>query len=159
MDLADVYAAARRAREVARVRQVVALRAMLATGASQREAGRRLGVSQSAVSQQLSGARSLRDLDPALLVEAAGPVLTALAEEHGFGDVAVFGSTARGTAGPDSDVDLLVRSRGSASTFDLLRLRQTIEQVLDRPVDLVEADGLTAGLDDDVRRDARPVAT
>ena len=55
-------------------------------------------------------------------------------------ELSLFGSAARGEAGPDSDIDLLVRfEEGEAwSTLDLARLVIELEQLLGREVDLVE---------------------
>lgn len=53
MRLVAEYRDARREEEVARLRRTLALRAMVATGMSQRQIAEVLGVSQPAVSQQL----------------------------------------------------------------------------------------------------------
>jgi len=127
---------------------------MAATGMSQREIADALGVTQPAVSQQLKAARELDAVDPELLVEAAGPVLTALTAERGYSRLAVFGSLARGEATRDSDVDLLVQAPGGTSTFDFLRFRRLIEKVLGREVDLVSYGGLKPAVDNDIRREA-----
>ena len=56
MELVAEYLGARHNEEVARLRRVLALRAMVATGLSQREIAAALGISQPAVSQQLRAA-------------------------------------------------------------------------------------------------------
>lgn len=154
MSVIAEYREARRGEDIARLRRVLALRALLADGVSQREAADQLGVSQPAISQQLRSAPDLQQLDPATLLEAGAPVLKALAAQHGFARLAVFGSVARGEAGPSSDIDLLVEAPPGTSTFGLVRFQQLIERVLDRHVDLVEYGGLKVGLDDDIRREA-----
>lgn len=154
MTLVAEYRDARRGEDVARLRRVIALRAMVASGMSQREVAEALGVSQPAVSQQLRFAPDLEQVDPTTLLEAGAPVLKALAADHGFTRLAVFGSVARKEAGPDSDIDLLVRAPRGTSSFGLVRFQQLIENVLGRHVDLVEYGGLKAGLDDDIRREA-----
>src|SRR5688500_8378 len=100
MTLVAEYRDARREEDVARLRRVLALRAMLATGMSQRQIAEALGVSQPAVSQQLKFARELDTVHPQVLVDAAGPVLKALAADRGYSRLAVFGSLARRTASP-----------------------------------------------------------
>lgn len=154
MGLLAAYLAARRDEGVARLRRLLALRAMAATGMSQRQIAEELGVTQPAVSQQLKAARELDAVDPELLVQAAGPVLTALAAEWGYSRLAVFGSLARGQATRDSDIDLLVQAPEGTSTFDFLRFRRLIERVLGREVDLVSYGGLKPVVDDDIRREA-----
>ena len=154
MTLVAEYRDARRGEDVARLRRVIALRAMVASGMSQREVAEKLGVSQPAVSQQLRFAPDLGTLDPAVLLEAGAPVLKALAAENGFTRLAVFGSVARGEASADSDIDLLVRAPRGTSSFDLVRFQQLLEEVLGRHVDVVEYGGLKGFVDDDIRREA-----
>jgi uncharacterized protein len=149
-----VYRDAKRDEQIARLRRVLALRAMAATGMSQRQIAEALGVTQPAVSQQLRFGSELDAVHPEVLVEAAAPVLKALAAEHGYSRLAVFGSVARHEAGKDSDIDLLVEAPEGTSSFDFVRFKQLIERVLGREVDLVSYGGLQAKLDDDIRREA-----
>ena len=66
---------------------------------------------------------------------------------HGASHPRIFGSVARGTAGPDSDVDLLIDLEPDRTLFDLAALRADLEQLLGRRVDVVPA----AGLDGEAR--------
>lgn len=68
---------------------------MAATGMSQRQIADALGITQPAVSQQLRFAPELDGVHPEVLLEVAAPVLKALAAEHGYSRLAVFGSVAR----------------------------------------------------------------
>lgn len=154
MTLVAEYRDARREEEVARLRRSLSLRAMVATGMSQRQIADALDVSQPAVSQQLKSGNDLDGVHPQALLDAAGPVLKALAADLGFTRLAVFGSVARGTARPDSDIDLIVKSPPSTSSFELLRFKQLIEQVLGREIDLIDYGGLKPKVDDDIRREA-----
>lgn len=154
MALVAEYRGARRDEDVARLRRILALRAMVATGMSQRQIAKALGITQPAVSQQLKFTSGLNEVHPAVLLEAAAPILKALAAEHGYSRLAVFGSVARGAAGPASDVDLVVEAPVGTSSFDFLRFKRLIEQVLGREIDLVEYGGLKPNLDADIRRDA-----
>lgn len=154
MTLVAGYLAARRDEDVARLRRVIALRAMVASGMSQRQIAATLGVTQPAVSQQLKHAPELRQLDPVELLAAASTTLKSLAAERGFTKLAVFGSVARGQARRDSDIDLIVKTPPGTSTFDFIRFKHLVEQVLGREIDLIDYDGLKPGLDDDIRRDA-----
>lgn len=157
MGLLAEYRAARRDEDVARLRRVLALRAMAAAGMSQRQIAEAVGITQSAVSQQLKFAPELDSVHPEFLLEAAAPILSTLAAEHGYTRLAVFGSVARHQARPDSDIDLIVEAPAGTSSFDFIRFRQLIEQVLGREVDLVEYGGLKPKLDDDIRREAVPL--
>lgn len=67
-------------------------------------------------------------------------VLADLARRWRLSEVAVFGSTARGEDGPDSDLDLLITFEDDApwSLLDLATLKLELEEVSGRRVDLVE---------------------
>lgn len=127
---------------------------MVATGMTQRQIAEGLGVSQPAVSQQLKSGDQLDAVHAQVLLNAAGPALKALAADLGFKRLAVFGSVARGSAGPDSDIDLIVESPPGTSSLEFFRFKQLIEQVLGREVDLVDYGGLKPKIDDDIRREA-----
>lgn len=154
MTLLAEYRDAQREESSARLRRALALRAMVATGMSQRQVAEALGISQPAVSQQLKFAPALDGVHPEVLLDAAAPVLKSVAAEHGYSGLAVFGSVARHQARPDSDIDLLVTAPDGTSTFGFIRFKQLLEQILGREIDLVERGGLKPGLDDDIRRDA-----
>lgn len=154
MTLLAEYCAARRDEDVARLRRVLALRAMGAVGMSQRQIADAVGITQPAVSQQLRFAPELDGVHPEVLLEAAAPILRALAAERGYARLAVFGSVARHQARPDSDIDLIVEAPAGTSSFDFILFKQLIEQVLGRDVDLIDYGGLKPRLDDDIRREA-----
>ena len=88
-----------------------------ATGMSQQQVGDALGISQPAVSQQLRYAPDLEAVRPEELLDAAAPVLKALAAEYGYRRPTVFGSIARAEARQDSDIDLLVDVPPGTSSF------------------------------------------
>ena len=60
-----------------------------------------------------------------------------VAASHGARDVRVFGSRVRGTAGPDSDVDILVKLEAGRSLLDLIAIKQDLEDLLGCKVDVV----------------------
>jgi predicted nucleotidyltransferase len=76
-----------------------------------------------------------------------------VAAAHGASNIRVFGSVARGTAGPDSDIDLLVDFEPGRTLVDHVRLWRDLESLLGRTVDVVSAGGLT-DRDDDIRTDS-----
>lgn len=154
MTLLAEYRDARRDEDIARLRRVLALRAMGVSGMSQRQIAQALGITQPAVSQQLKFAPELDDVHPEVLLEAAAPILKALATERAYTRLAVFGSVARHQARQDSDIDLLVEAPEGTSSFGFIRFKQLIEQVLGREIDLVSYGGLKPKLDDDIRREA-----
>lgn len=72
-------------------------------------------------------------------LRAAKPLL----DRYGVARVGVFGSTARGEAGPDSDVDVLVEFAPQVLPgFGFFRLERDLIELFGRPVDLVTEDGL-----------------
>ncbi|HQR90978.1 MAG TPA: nucleotidyltransferase family protein, partial [Caulobacter sp.] len=73
-------------------------------------------------------------LDDALArLRAAKPLL----DHYGVQRVGVFGSTARGEAGPDSDVDVLVEFAPKVLPgFGVFRLERDLAALFERPVDL-----------------------
>lgn len=65
-----------------------------------------------------------------------------IAASHGAHNVRVFGSVARGEDDADSDIDFLVDADAASSTYDPTRIIVELERMLDRAVDVVEADSL-----------------
>jgi predicted nucleotidyltransferase len=152
MNLVMEYERATRDAEHARILRVLALRAMLAEGESQREVAKRFGVTQPAISYQVARERT-DGVRPSELVEAGGSVLRQVAANHGFTQLAMFGSAARGDDRPDSDLDLLVQPPANADLFDMLRLEETLARIAGRDIDLVSYHGLDPRLDQDILRD------
>ena len=82
-------------------------------------------------------------------------------EIEGFGvrRLALFGSVARNEAGPESDIDVLVEfDDRPIGLFEFLDLKQYLEGVLNRPVDLVDEDGLKRQLREGILKEAIPAA-
>ena len=79
------------------------------------------------------------------------------AAKHGASNVRLFGSTARGQDGPESDIDLLVHLTPGVGLFGLARLQRELEQVLGAPVDVVPDDGLKPDVRAAVERDLVPL--
>ena len=80
-----------------------------------------------------------------------------LASQHGASHVRVFGSLARGEAGPSSDIDLLVQMEEGRSLLDLIELSQELESVLQRKVDILTDDGLSPYLKERIQAEAIPL--
>jgi predicted nucleotidyltransferase/DNA-binding XRE family transcriptional regulator len=150
-------------------------RARVAAGLSQAELAARAGVTQSVISAYESEHRqpALRTL--AALIEAAdyelvidvrqqprrlsrlsGPVgqrvrrrrqdLIAAAAAHGVSNLRVFGSVARGTDRPDSDLDLLADLPPDMGLLGLGRVQAELEAIVGSQVDLVPASDLKSGV-------------
>ena len=80
-----------------------------------------------------------------------------LAGEHGARNVRVFGSAARGEAGPDSDIDFLVTMDSGRSLLDHVALVQDLEDLLDCKVHVVTEKALHWYIRDRVLTEARPL--
>lgn len=98
---------------------------------------------------------SARTLD----FEALKPRLADLCRKWGIAELSVFGSTARGDARPDSDVDLLYVADPAATDVSglafLTEAPAEFAEVLGRPVDLVPKEGLHRVIRDDVIAESR----
>lgn len=69
-------------------------------------------------------------------------VMPVLKKRYGVTRLALFGSTARDTAGPDSDVDILVAFDGVATTARYFGVQFFLEDELGCTVDLVSEKAL-----------------
>lgn len=69
--------------------------------------------------------------------------------------LSLFGSTARGDTGPDSDIDLLAAFDGARqlSLLDVIGIERQIAAFLGRPVDLIEEGTLKPRVKDRVERE------
>ena len=80
-----------------------------------------------------------------------------LASRHGAKNVRIFGSAARGEAGPESDVDFLVKMEDGRSLLDLSALVADLQDILGRKVDVVSEDGLYWLLRRKILKEAKPL--
>jgi hypothetical protein len=76
------------------------------------------------------------------------------AAKHGARNVCVFGSAARGTTGPKSDVDLLVEMEPGRSMLDFVGLWQELEDLLGFNVDLISEGGISPHLREQILSEA-----
>ena len=80
-----------------------------------------------------------------------------LAAKHGAHNVRIFGSAARGDAGPESDVDFLVEFEDGRSLLDLSGLWLDLEELLGRKVDVAQPQTLHWYIRDRVLKEAIPL--
>lgn len=74
--------------------------------------------------------------------------------KFGVESIALFGSVARGQAGPESDLDILVSYSRAPGLFGFLDLKEYLENLFGRPVDLVTVKALKIQLRDQILREA-----
>jgi predicted nucleotidyltransferase len=89
------------------------------------------------------------------LIEQQRHNLRTLAGSYGLRSIKVFGSMARGDAGPESDVDLLVETGPGISGFTLGALLMDAQDLLGRSVDIVTAAALHPAIRDKVLKEAQ----
>lgn len=91
------------------------------------------------------------------LVKEKRHAIIALAAKHGARNPRLFGSVARGEAGAESDIDLLVKMEEGRSLLDVSALAQDLQELLGLKVDVVSEDGLYWLLRRRILKEARPL--
>lgn len=91
------------------------------------------------------------------LLKARREEILQLARRHGVTHVRVFGSMARGDAGPKSDIDLLVEVGPDPSPWFPGGLVAELEALLGRRVQIITERGLDELLRDRVLEEAKPL--
>ena len=76
--------------------------------------------------------------------------LAQLCHQHGVTRLRIFGSAARDTVGPDSDVDLIADFGVPTGFFGLIRFEQALSELFGRPVDLLTERGLSPHIRDSI---------
>jgi uncharacterized protein len=79
-----------------------------------------------------------------------------IAARHGAYNIRVFGSVARGEAGPESDIDILIDVGPTTSSWFPAGLVLDLEDLLGRRVEVITEKALNPELRDHVLREAIP---
>jgi predicted nucleotidyltransferase len=80
-----------------------------------------------------------------------------IAANYGARNVRIFGSTIRGAAGSESDVDILVNLDADRSLLDQVGLKLELEELLGREVDVVVEGGISPYLEERILNEAVPL--
>lgn len=81
--------------------------------------------------------------------------IVALARQYRVRQIAVFGSLLRGRLSENSDIDFLVDFESDYSLRDHIRLTQGLQQLLGRPVEVVDRQALRSELRDTIVKEAQ----
>jgi len=75
-------------------------------------------------------------------LESLKKVIVPILEKHDVKRASIFGSSVTGDRSRGSDIDILVELKVGKSLFDLIRLKNHLEDELNTQVDLVTYDSL-----------------
>jgi uncharacterized protein len=91
------------------------------------------------------------------LIEKNKQEIMRIATRHGARNVRVFGSFARGEAGPQSDLDFLVEMAPQHTPFFPGGFMADMEELLHRKIDVVTEKGLHPIIREKVLKEATPL--
>ena len=80
-----------------------------------------------------------------------------IASNHKIKKIKVFGSVVRGDETSDSDIDFLVDCKDGCSLFDLIALKEELENLLGRKVDVVSEKSIHWTLKDKILNEAKEI--
>ncbi|KFD40977.1 DNA polymerase [Peptococcaceae bacterium SCADC1_2_3] len=80
-----------------------------------------------------------------------------IASQHGVNKVKIFGSALRGEETPESGIDLLVECKDECSLFDLIGLKQELEQMFGRKINIVTPNSIHWSLQESILREAQEI--
>lgn len=83
--------------------------------------------------------------------------LPLLRERYGVESLGLFGSYVRGEAGPDSDLDVLVRFHRTPGLIRYVELENYLSDLLGMRVDLVMAEALKPNIGQRVLAEVQPI--
>lgn len=77
-----------------------------------------------------------------------------LKERFSVDSLAIFGSVSKGPDGPDSDIDILIKFKTTPGLFGFIDLKQYLEAIFGRSIDLVTENALKKQLRDEILKEA-----
>jgi predicted nucleotidyltransferase len=124
-------------------------------------ARRTTGTATTAVKKNYSTTRTLGSAPRSALtlaeVRTVRREIFAAAARSGATNLRIFGSVARGEAGPNSDLDVLVDLQPGRSLLDLGSFLMDLQDLVGRKVDVVTEDSLHWYIRDRILQEAEPL--
>ena len=96
--------------------------------------------------------RASRSRRKVYTLDEMASIVVPIAQSYGAGRVMVFGSYAKGIAGPESDVDLLIEPGEITSYFRFATMATDMEKALGKEVDAISS-GCSSRFIDKIRKD------
>jgi len=93
-------------------------------------------------------------MEPDSLLEGHRDTILEIASKYGAQSIRVFGSRARGLSREESDLDLLITLESGRTLFDLIAIKQDLEDILQCNVDVVTEASLSPYIRDQVLTEA-----
>ena len=93
-------------------------------------------------------------MDIKQLIQEKRDEIYSIAAKHGAYNIRLFGSVARGEAGPDSDIDFLIDAGPTTSSWFPAGLILDLQEILGRPVEVVTEKALSPFIRDYVLHEA-----
>jgi uncharacterized protein len=94
------------------------------------------------------------EMKPNKILQNNRETILQVAAQHGARNVQVFGSIVRGEAQFDSDLALLVKLDPGRSLIDLIAIKQDLEDLLGREVDVITEAAISPYIKEQVLKEA-----
>ncbi len=85
--------------------------------------------------------------------------LVEILKKHGVKKIEIFGSYARGEAGSESDLDIIVEFEEKKSLLELIAIEQQLEDELKIPVDLLTPSSISPYLREKIEKESKVIFT
>ncbi len=93
-------------------------------------------------------------MTPLEKIKAHRQAILDIAKKYGASNIRIFGSVARGEAGPHSDFDFLIELEPGRSAFEIGGLLMDLQDLLGAKVDIVTDKGLNKHIKERVLKEA-----
>lgn len=80
-----------------------------------------------------------------------------IASEYGVKSIKIFGSVARGEEDQNSDIDFLVDFEDGRTLFDLIALKNELEKLLNKSVDIVTEESIHHTIRENIIREVAEI--